>query len=70
MAQIKNNTGDIKVMNDKGVIKWFAPLIANNKQLMKSMNYEIVDAPDSFPLTDNSSDNEEPKEKRPYKSRK
>lgn len=49
MAQIINGTGDIKVMNDKGETKWFCKRIVEDKQLMKSMKYEVVEAPDSFP---------------------
>lgn len=53
MAQIINDTGDIKVMNDKGETKWFCKRIVEDKQLMKSMKYEVVNAPDSFPPIEN-----------------
>jgi len=76
MAQIINETGDIKVMNNKGETKWFCKRIVEDKQLMKTMKYEVVNAPDSFPPFENSEPiqtiepTEEAKEKRPYKSKK
>lgn len=66
MAQIVNETGDIKVINNKGEIKWFCKKIVDDAKLMKSMKYEVVNAPDSFPPIENA----ESKEKRAYKSTK
>lgn len=51
MAQIKNNSGDIKVIKvgggkDDGSIKWFSPSLANNERLMGLQGYEIAEAPE------------------------
>jgi len=53
MAQVKNSSGDVKVIKiggnkDDGTVKWFSPGMANNERFMREQGYEIAEAPELY----------------------
>lgn len=47
-----NEKSDIKVISDKGVIKYFPKKIAEDAILMREAGYQIVEAPAKPPKKD------------------
>lgn len=43
MAQIKNETGDIKCINEKGNVAWFSPYLVNEGMALRMNGYSVVD---------------------------
>ena len=41
----KNETGDIKCLDEKGNIKWFPEIIVNNRRLMKERGFTVFESP-------------------------
>lgn len=48
MEYIKNDTGDIKVVSDKGKVKWFPLAMVENTRLMKTYGFTVVTAPAKY----------------------
>lgn len=45
-----NEYGDVMIRDVKGNAKWVNKKLAENKILMKSMHFEVVEAPESFSI--------------------
>ena len=48
MAYVTNEDGDVKVRDAKGISKFIPKHLAEDKQLMNTMHFEIVEAPIPF----------------------
>ena len=46
MALIKNESGEIKCIDERGNTMWFAPIIANDERLMKQQGMTVFNSPE------------------------
>jgi hypothetical protein len=44
MAQVKNECGDIKCIDEKGNVKWFSPYMIMEASALKMYGFRVVDA--------------------------
>ena len=45
MNYVTNEQGEVKIRSKKGQFKWVQKKLAEDKQLMKTMGFEVVEAP-------------------------
>ena len=52
MAQVVNEFGEIKCIDDKGNIKWLSKFVVEQSSVLKDYNIVVFDAPEPLPAVE------------------